>query len=62
MLQNLIAHAGANGIKLAPLIGIDCSGAIREDGSIERGAQNLPGNWEDDRYQSSLFWRADIGG
>jgi predicted NBD/HSP70 family sugar kinase len=31
---------------LAPVIGIGCPGIIREDGSIDRGGQNLPGNWE----------------
>ena len=33
-------------VRLAPVIGIGCPGLIREDGGIERGAQNLPGNWE----------------
>lgn len=32
--------------KLAPVIGIGCPGVIEADGSIDRGAQNLPGNWE----------------
>ena len=31
---------------LAPFIGIGCPGIINKDGWIERGAQNLPGNWE----------------
>ena len=31
---------------LAPFIGLGCPGVIRPDGSIERGGQNLPGNWE----------------
>ena len=31
---------------LAPFIGIGCPGLIREDGSIARGAQNMPGDWE----------------
>ena len=34
------------GFKLAPFIGIGCPGMIEPDGSIDRGAQNLPGNWE----------------
>ena len=33
-------------LQLAPIIGVGCPGVIGEDGSIERGAQNLPGNWE----------------
>jgi predicted NBD/HSP70 family sugar kinase len=45
MLEKLIAHAGKEGVRLAPFIGIGCPGLIEEDGSIDRGAQNLPGNW-----------------
>src|SRR5215207_8825751 len=46
MLKDLITAAEAEGLKLAPFIGIACPGVIDEDGSIEKGAQNLPGNWE----------------
>jgi predicted NBD/HSP70 family sugar kinase len=46
MLQRLIEKARKEKIALAPFIGIGCPGKIDEDGSIERGAQNLPGNWE----------------
>src|ERR1700704_18126 len=40
-LQVLIEAADAEGLKLAPFIGISCPGVINEDGSIEKGAQNL---------------------
>src|SRR5882757_3954866 len=50
MLQGLIDLADAEGIKLAPFIGIACPGVIDEDGSIEKGAQNLPGNWESSKF------------
>ena len=46
MLGRLIAHADQHGIRLSPFIGVGCPGVIRSDGSIERGAQNLPGDWE----------------
>src|SRR5215471_2374410 len=46
MLESVIARAGKEGLRLAPFIGIGCPGIIAEDGTIERGAQNLPGNWE----------------
>jgi hypothetical protein len=36
----------APGISLAPFIGIGCPGIILGDGTIERGGQNLPGDWE----------------
>src|SRR6202795_1150442 len=50
MLKGLITAAGAQRLKLAPFIGIACPGVINEDGSIEKGAQNLPGNWESSKF------------
>lgn len=50
MLKGLIAAAEAEGFKLAPFIGIACPGVINHDGSIEKGAQNLPGNWESSKF------------
>lgn len=50
MLKSLIKEAEAEGLKLAPFIGVSCPGAIKEDGSIEKGAQNLPGNWESSKF------------
>lgn len=46
MLLDLIKRAEKDGANLAPFIGIGCPGVIRADGSIERGGQNLPGDWE----------------
>ena len=45
MLQDLIKRGTKDGLKLAPFIGIGCPGVIR-DGTIARGGQNLPGDWE----------------
>ncbi len=50
MLQSLLKTAAKEKLKLAPVIGIGCPGVIEPDGSITRGAQNLPGNWEGDRF------------
>jgi hypothetical protein len=50
MLKELITAAETEGLKLAPFIGIACPGVINEDGSIEKGAQNLPGNWESSKF------------
>src|ERR1700675_150733 len=50
MLKGLIAEADAEGLKLAPFIGIACPGLNNDDGSIEKGAQNLPGNWESSKF------------
>ncbi len=46
MLQTSMKRATKRGLQLAPFIGIGCPGLIREDGSIEKGGQNLPGDWE----------------
>ncbi len=50
MLKSLIKRAKKEGYDLAPFIGIACPGKIEEDGSIAKGAQNLPGNWESGRF------------
>jgi hypothetical protein len=46
----LITETENEGLKLAPFIGVACPGVINEDGSIEKGAQNLPGNWESSKF------------
>jgi hypothetical protein len=50
MLKGLITEAENEGMKLAPFIGVSCPGVINEDGSIAKGAQNLPGNWESSKF------------
>src|SRR6201992_3747151 len=50
MLKDLITAAEKDGLKLAPFIGISCPGVLNSDGSIEKGAQNLPGNWESSKF------------
>lgn len=50
MLEDQIKQAVKAGIALAPFVGIGCPGVIEDDGSIEKGAQNLPGNWESSRF------------
>lgn len=50
MLADLSSWARKNKIELAPVVGIGCPGIIKADGSIERGGQNLPGNWESARF------------
>jgi predicted NBD/HSP70 family sugar kinase len=50
MLQDLVKAAKKSQVALAPVVGIGCPGIIKHDGSIERGAQNLPGNWESRRF------------
>lgn len=50
MLDELIDKAKKEKLKLAPFIGIGCPGIITKDGAIDRGAQNLPGNWESSKF------------
>jgi ROK family len=50
MLKELIKRAKKEGHQLAPFIGIACPGKIEDDGAIVKGAQNLPGNWESNRF------------
>jgi len=50
MLEKQMRYCGRKGIRLAPFIGIGCPGLIRKDGSIARGAQNLPGDWESENF------------
>lgn len=53
MIKGLIRQAEKRKLKLAPFVGVGCPGIIAADGSIERGGQNLPGNWESSRFQLS---------
>lgn len=50
MLNRAIGKAPKARITLAPLIAIGCLGEIAADGSINAGAQTLPGNWENSRF------------
>jgi len=50
MLNGLIKRAAKDGLRLAPFIAVGCPGLIAANGSIERGGQNLPGNWEHDEF------------
>ena len=58
MLEGMVRYSERKKIRLAPFIGIGCPGLIRQDGSIARGAQNLPGDWESDAFHlPSALWR-----
>ena len=60
MIQTMVRRAGKRGHRLAPFIGIGCPGLIREDGSIEKGGQNLPGDWEHEGFNLPRLLRAAI--
>ncbi|MCD6073302.1 MAG: glucokinase [Rhodospirillales bacterium] len=50
MLRKLARAAEKEQYHLAPFIGIACPGIINADGTIKRGGQNLPGNWEGAKF------------
>ncbi|MEI9994182.1 MAG: ROK family protein [Rhizomicrobium sp.] len=50
MIGDIIRRAEKAQLRLAPFIGIGCPGIIEPDGSIDRGTQNLPGNWASARF------------
>jgi predicted NBD/HSP70 family sugar kinase len=60
MLTDLVRKVGKAKLRLAPFIGVACPGIIREDGSIQRGGQNLPGNWESSRFNLPKLLRDAI--
>lgn len=57
MLRDLVRRAERKGLALAPFVGVGCPGKIETDGSIARGAQNLPGNWESARFNLPTWIR-----
>lgn len=50
MLDRLVGRAAKQGRRLAPFVGVGCPGLIGRTGTIGRGGQNLPGNWESSRF------------
>ncbi len=50
MLKELADLAATEKLKLAPFVGLACPGLIDEHGTILRGGQNLPGNWEGEDF------------
>jgi hypothetical protein len=61
MLAAQIQKAGKLDLRLAPVIGIGCPGVIRADGTIERGTQNLPGQWASSSFNLPAEIRERIG-
>jgi predicted NBD/HSP70 family sugar kinase len=60
MLERMIKAALKDGLDLLPLIGVACPGVINADGSIDRGGQNLPGNWEAPKFNLVERLKAEI--
>jgi hypothetical protein len=60
MLAAMIKRASKDDLRLAPFIGIGCPGVIRRNGTIKKGAQNLPGNWEHRNFNLPRLVRTAI--
>ncbi len=60
MLQTMIRRADKQSLRLAPFIGIGCPGLIRPDGSIKKGGQNLPGDWQHHSFHLPSLLRQAI--
>ena len=50
MANQLLRNADEADLKLAPFFAVGCPGLIDNAGAIQKGAQNLPGNWEDSDF------------
>jgi predicted NBD/HSP70 family sugar kinase len=53
MIEKLMKHATEEKLRVAPFIAVGCPGLITRDGTIEKGAQNLPGDWEEHDFSLS---------
>ncbi|HEY4168220.1 MAG TPA: hypothetical protein VGM96_15655, partial [Reyranella sp.] len=53
MIEKLMKQADEEKLRVAPFIAIGCPGIITREGTIEKGAQNLPGDWEERDFSLS---------
>jgi hypothetical protein len=68
MLCDLSDRARQEAFKLSSFVGVGCPGMIRDDGRVERGGQNLPGNWQAVDFnlaqtlthELAISWRRDV--
>ncbi|MBS0548931.1 MAG: ROK family protein [Proteobacteria bacterium] len=61
MLREMADHADVEKLKLAPFVGLACPGLIDEHGTIQRGGQNLPGNWEGEGFNLAQIVAQKLG-
>lgn len=60
LLRRLEKVARKTGRKLAPVIAVGCPGIVNPDGTIRRGTQNLPGNWQGKGFNLPLALKARL--
>jgi hypothetical protein len=61
MLDEFIGLAAKEKFDLAPFVGVGCPGIIADDGTIERGAHNLPGQWDNEKFNLPRSLTEKIG-
>lgn len=60
MLKRLEKAARKSDLNLAPVIAVGCPGIVNHDGTIKRGTQNLPGNWQGKGFNLPLELKAHL--
>ena len=60
MLNDLVEEAKKAKFRLSPLVRVGVPGEIDKDGYILSGAQNLPGDWEDERFNLPMELAAKL--
>jgi predicted NBD/HSP70 family sugar kinase len=51
MLRVSLKQAAKSGLRVAPLIGVGVPGTVLEDGGLEGGVLNLPGDWKSPAFR-----------
>lgn len=59
-LDKAVKWSKRKGLKPAPFVGVACPGRIRADGTVDRGAQNLPGKWESEHFSLPQYIRENL--
>jgi hypothetical protein len=59
-LKSAVKWSRTKRLKPAPFVAVACPGRIRADGTVDRGAQNLPGRWESDRFSLPQYIREHL--
>jgi hypothetical protein len=53
LLGDLASEAAAAGLTLAPVVAVGVPGVMDPDGHILRGAENLPGDWQEEGFRAA---------
>jgi len=59
-LERAVTWSKRKRLKASPFVAVACPGRIRADGTVDRGAQNLPGRWESDHFSLPQYLRENL--